>query len=148
MKSLVCFSICFFREDFHSKGVYIFRISMFCFNAINILFKPTIFSEGLIIQVGKLVSSRRLSFLAHQNSPPCSSEWQFQLHLVRAMDKNDPIAGVQCGHSSRGSLSPCPPTTVPAWSLSLGPYACGLGLVVLGVCSRVWEVSSLPTQKL
>lgn len=69
MKSLFCFSVRSAWENFHRQGVYIFRISMFLFNVVNIHFKPTIFSEGLIIQVGKLVESHHLSLLACQNSP-------------------------------------------------------------------------------
>lgn len=69
MKSLFCFSVRSAWENFHHQGVYIFRISMFLFNVVNIHFKPTIFSEGLIIQVGKLVESHHLSVLACRNSP-------------------------------------------------------------------------------
>lgn len=101
MKSLFFFSVHLSWEDFHSKGFYIFRISRFCFNVVNNHFKPTIFSKGLIIQVGKLVLSHHLSFLAHQNIP-CSWEWQFRPYLVRAMDKKNSIVGVQCEPSSGG----------------------------------------------
>lgn len=69
MKSLLCFSVPFSWEDFHNKGVCIFRISMFCFSVVNIHFKPTIFRKGLIIHVGKLVSSCHFLFLVHPNSP-------------------------------------------------------------------------------
>lgn len=69
IKSLFCFGAYFSRENFYHQGACIFRISMICFSVMNIHFELTIFSEGLIIQVGKLVASLHLSFSARQNSP-------------------------------------------------------------------------------
>lgn len=146
MKSLCCLSVHLPWEDFHSKGFYIFRISVFCFNVVNNHFKPTIFSKGLIIQAVKLVSSHHLSFLAHQNSP-CSWEWQFQPYLVRAMDKKNSVVGVQCEPSSRGPLSQHPPTAVH-WDLTPANSLYGRGLGRLGNCATAWGLSSLSTQEL
>lgn len=119
MKSLFCSGVRFFQENFHRQGVYIFRISTFCFSVVNIYFKPTIFSEGLIIQVGKLVASCHLSFLAHQNSP------------LRMAISATPVEGSRqekfhCWSSlwAAGKATLVPPTPVVAPPLSLGPTFC------------------------
>lgn len=57
------------REDFQSKEVCIFRMIMFFFYVVNICFKLTVFSEGLMTHIGKLVLNDHISFLAHQNTP-------------------------------------------------------------------------------
>ena len=121
MKSLFCFGVRFSQENFHRQGVYIFRISVFCFSVVNIYFKPTIFSEDLIIQVWKLVASCHLSFLAHQNSP---------LQLRMAISAT-PVEGSRqekfhCWSSvwAAGKATLVPPTPVVAPPLSLGPTFC------------------------